>query len=154
MKKKILSFVTINLILILLTGCDFKIKSKNYDSDKEINEVIFTINDIDYNVNLENNETTDLLIQLLPLKLTMSDLNDNEKYVYLKESLPTDSYKPKKINAGDIMLYGDNCLVIFYKSFESSYSYTKIGHIDNLPNFNQEDIIVSISKSENKNTSK
>ena len=37
----------------------------------------------------------------------------------------------KNINAGDLMLYGSNCLVIFYESFSTSYSYTKIGHIDN-----------------------
>ena len=30
------------------------------------------------------------------------------------------------------MIYEDNCLVIFYKSFKTDYEYTKIGHIDNL----------------------
>ena len=28
------------------------------------------------------------------------------------------------------MLYGNNCLVVFYESFDTSYTYTKIGHID------------------------
>lgn len=28
------------------------------------------------------------------------------------------------------MLYGSSCLVLFYDSFSTSYSYTPIGHID------------------------
>jgi hypothetical protein len=29
------------------------------------------------------------------------------------------------------MLYGNNCVVLFYETFNSSYSYTRIGAIDN-----------------------
>ena len=70
----------------------------------------------------------------------------NEKYVYLDNSLPTNSSNPKRINAGDVMLYGNNCLVIFYKSFDTSYSYTKIGHINNLENLDNENINVKIKE--------
>lgn len=36
------------------------------------------------------------------------------------------------IKAGDIMLYGNNCLVLFYKGLHTSYSYTKMGHIEDV----------------------
>ena len=75
----------------------------------------------------------------------MEELNGNEKYIYLDETYPTNSYNPKHINKGDVMLYGDNCLVIFYKSFDTSYSYTKIGHIDNLEELGNESINVKFN---------
>ena len=76
----------------------------------------------------------------------MRELNGNEKYIYLDTTLPTNSSNPKRINVGDVMLYGDNCLVIFYKSFDTPYSYTKIGHIDNLENLGKGSIKVKISE--------
>jgi hypothetical protein len=85
---------------------------------------------------------------MLPLELLMNDLNDNEKYAYLDEPLPTNTYSPKHIEAGDIMLFGDDCLVIFYESFDTSYSYSKIGHIDNLPELGDENIDITISAEE------
>ena len=72
----------------------------------------------------------------------MKELNGNEKYVYLDSKLPVSEYSPKHINKGDVMLYGNNCLVIFYKSFDTSYSYTKIGHIDNLDDLDNKDVLV------------
>ena len=100
------------------------------------------INENEYTINLENNNTAKKFNDMLPLELYMNELNGNEKYIYLDTSLPTDAYNPKKINAGDVMLFGDSCLVIFYKSFTTSYSYTKIGHIDNLPDLGNDNILV------------
>jgi len=68
----------------------------------------------------------------LPLEIKMIELNDNEKYGELKNRLPTNPSKPRKIEIGDLMLYGDQTLVLFYKSFNTSYSYSSIGKIDNV----------------------
>lgn len=84
-----------------------------------------------FTVIVENNKTVKELYQKLPITLTMSDLNNNEKYCYLDFTLPTDSKSVKNIKKSDVMLFGSNCLVIFYKNFKTSYSYTKIGHIEN-----------------------
>ena len=104
------------------------------------------INGKEYRINLENNETTKAFINLLPLEITMNELNGNEKYIYLDSTLPTNSINPEHINKGDVMLYGNNCLVIFYQSFNTSYSYTKIGHIDNLPDLGSGNIVVEFKK--------
>ncbi len=61
----------------------------------------------------------------------MSELNGNEKYYYLSGSLPANSGRLPGIHTGDLMLYGDNCLVLFYESFSTSYSYTTIGYVEN-----------------------
>ncbi len=58
----------------------------------------------------------------------------DEKYYNLNQSLPTDSTEIGSIKSGDIMLYGSNCVVLFYDSFQTQYSYTKIGFIENTYN--------------------
>lgn len=85
-------------------------------------------------------------IILLLLKLRINDLNGNEKYVYLEKTLSTNSSKVEVIENGDMLLFSDNCLVLFYKLFTTSYSYTKIGHIENLPEFSNNTIEISITE--------
>lgn len=111
----------------------------------KMDKMFVTISDKKYEIKLENNSTVSALIQELPLEVSMSDLNNNEKYVNLDSSLPTNTYSPKHIEAGDVMLFGNNCLVVFYESFDTSYNYTKIGHIDNLPNLGSGSISMTFS---------
>ena len=80
-------------------------------------------------VALEDNPTARAFAQMLPMMLDMSDLNDNEKHVRLPRSLPTNAVRPGTIRTGDVMLYGSDTLVVFYKTFPSSYSYTRIGSV-------------------------
>ncbi len=100
--------------------------------EKEENDlsITVTINGREFSATLYDNETARTFKELLPLTLDMSELNGNEKYYYLPDSLPRNSSIPSGINAGDIMLYGSDCIVIFYESFSTSYSYTPIGKID------------------------
>ena len=99
--------------------------------NKEKLTLYLMIGEIKFSATLENNETTKELLQRLPLEIEMKELNGNEKYYYFDEHLPRNASLVNKINVGDIMLFGDNCLVIFYQSFVTSYSYTKLGKIDN-----------------------
>ena len=99
-----------------------------------------------YPVLLEDNETATKLQSLLPLSHRMKELNGNEKYAELTQKLPTDIKVPKQINKGDLMLYKDNILVLFYKSFTTPYAYTKIGTVSNLPDFGIEDIEVTLKE--------
>lgn len=78
-----------------------------------------------------NNKTAKALLKKMPVKYNMSELNGNEKYKYLKKELPANEKMVKKIKAGDIMLYGSDCLVVFYKSFSTTYEYTPVGHVTN-----------------------
>ncbi len=83
---------------------------------------------------LMDNPTTRALLERLPMTVSMSELNGNEKYYYLPDSLPTNSQRPGNIHAGDLMLYGSDCLVLFYESFSSGYSYTRLGSVDDPSN--------------------
>ena len=80
-------------------------------------------------VTLEDNATARAFGQLLPVTLEMAELNGNEKHGRLPRSLPTDAMRPGTIHTGDVLLYGNDTLVVFYQTFRSSYSYTRIGHI-------------------------
>jgi len=89
-----------------------------------------TINSKVFKVNLQDNVTAKAFKELLPLTLDMKELNSNEKYAELSESLPVKASDPGKIQNGDLMLYGSNVVVLFYKTFSTSYAYTKIGNVD------------------------
>ena len=91
--------------------------------------ITLTIGAKTFRATLEENETTRAFAALLPLTLDMSELNGNEYYKYLDTPLPSKSANPKTIRSGDIKLYGENCVVIFYKSFSTSYRYTSLGAI-------------------------
>lgn len=81
---------------------------------------------------LYENETAEQFVKMLPMTVNMGELNGNEKYYYLPQNLPTNSQNVYKINTGDLMLYGNNCLVLFYESLSTNYSYTKLGEVKNV----------------------
>lgn len=114
--------------------------------NNKMNKIYVNINGEKLKIQLEDNSTAMALAKMLLLTLSMSDLNNNEKYVYLDNSLPTNTFNPNRVETGDVMLFGDNCLVIFYKSFDTDYSYSKIDHIDNLPELGGGEIPIELNE--------
>jgi len=100
------------------------------EEDSSMPQLIIEVGDQTFTATLLDNPTTRGLMERLPMTINMSEMNGNEKYYFMPESLPTDSYRPGNIHAGDLMLYGSDCLVLFYESFSSNYSYTRLGNVD------------------------
>ena len=83
-----------------------------------------------FEATLVNQPAAEKFKALLPLTIRMKELNGNEKYFDLPKSLPTNATLPGTIKAGDVLLYGSKTIVVFYKTFSSSYSYTRLGRIE------------------------
>ncbi|MNW00199.1 hypothetical protein D3C71_1956580 [compost metagenome] len=66
----------------------------------------------------------------MPLSLEMAELNGNEKHADLRDPLPANAARPGTIRSGDLLLYGTRTVVVFYATFDSPYSYTRLGRID------------------------
>lgn len=119
------------------TEADTEMESRNRaqeslaaEGTENENMITLRIGDVSFTATLYDNETADAFKEQLPVTLDMSELNGNEKYHYLSFLLPASASRPERIEAGDIMLYGSDCLVLFYESFNTSYSYTPIGKLD------------------------
>ena len=128
MKKQSKSLLGLLIGVIVLIGCMLAGPCMAKNNSTQIN---IEIGKKTFKATLYNNKTSSALLKKFPLSCKMSELNGNEKYKYLSYELPTNKKKVKRIQAGDIMLYGSDCLVVFYRSHKTSYKYTKVGHINN-----------------------
>lgn len=97
---------------------------------EDMSKISIIVDGKTFEAELYDNDAARELASMLPLTIDMSELNGNEKYYYLSESLPADSSRPGTIHTGDLMLYGNDCIVLFYKNFQTSYSYTPLGRIE------------------------
>lgn len=89
-----------------------------------------TVGAASFDATFADNAAVDAFKAMLPLEVPMSELNGNEKYYYLPTGLSAAASNPGTIQAGDLMLYGSDCLVLFYKTFTTTYNYTRLGHLD------------------------
>ncbi len=103
--------------------------AKVADKQKELH-MWMTVGEHHFGITLADNEAARAFATLLPLTLDMADLNSNEKHVRLPKALPQNVYRPGTIQNGDLMLYGADTLVVFYLTFNSAYSYTRLGQVD------------------------
>jgi hypothetical protein len=110
---------------------DDQINTEN-DTIMANGKIKIMINSQTFTATLLDNNSAKAFKALLPMTINMTELNNNEKYYDLPNSLPTNSSNPGTIKNGDLMLYGSKTVVLFYKTFSTSYSYTKLGSIDDV----------------------
>ena len=122
------------IIWLLVSGIIF---SASIAIALEIKTMQMKVGDKEYSVVLNDNHTTKALQEILPMTIKMTEFNGNEKYYQLRETLPSRPEHIGQIKTGDVMLFGDDCLVVFYKDFKTTYSYTRIGHIENAADLEQ-----------------
>ena len=136
------TFAIIVLIFPLLvsTACNSEaVVPSNQDTHVITNDnteimkdtITITVGNKDFTATLEANATAAAFKAMLPLTIDMRDLNSNEKFFDFSSNLPANAFNPGTINSGDIMLWGSNTLVLFYKTFSTTYSYTRVGKIEN-----------------------
>lgn len=143
MKKRVFCAVLAVLLVIPMTACKKqtvrRVSSENREKTsktetgrkKEETVLNLQIGTTTFQTVLYDNKSARAFRKQLPMTISMDELNGNEKYYYLDGELPEDSQKVKEIRAGDLMLYGSDCLVLFYKDFKTTYAYTKLGYIEN-----------------------
>ena len=134
MKKILIS--TLMLTLIFFTGCadgneKFSENVSTQETEVITTKIKITVNGKTFDATLDDNESARAFIEKLPLEVTMTELNGNEKYYKFNENFPSNDERVGKISVGDLMLYSSSYVVLFYKDFSTSYSYTRLGRILN-----------------------
>ena len=126
---EIMSFIK-NIALIVILSLIACTAVSGDDSMDDLVKV--KINDEIFDVELENNSATEELIKELKkenITVNASEYGGFEKVGDLGFSLPT-SDENIGTNPGDIVLYQGDKISLFYGSH--SWSYTKLGKIDNV----------------------
>lgn len=118
------------LAAVMLGGTLSAAEASAGDKSTMENQMIIRIGSTTFTATLAENPTATAFKALLPLTVNMADLNANEKVVPLAANLPTNDSNPKQIQAGDLMIWSSRSLVLFYKAFATSYSYTRLGRIN------------------------
>lgn len=124
MKKMLWIFVA-----LLITGC-----SKNSETFAQTMEetMYITIREETHTVTMEDNVGTRALVAALQtgnITYLAHDYGNFEKVGYVGQSFPTADHQTTT-SAGDLVLYNGDNICIFYGS--NSWSYTRIGKLDNL----------------------
>ena len=111
--------------------------NRKKNGDVEVGKMIsakITVGNKVFTAKLYDKETTQALLSKLPMTVNMDELNGREKYYRLSENLPAQSTEtPATINAGEIMCWSSNSLVLFYNTYSNSYGgYVKLGYIEDI----------------------
>lgn len=119
------------------SGLDSEPEAVESTAQEEVNpmQISVTINGTAFTATLDDGVAGQQMLERLPMSLHMEELHGNEKYSYTGEPFEGEEYLPTTIEAGDLMVYGGDCLVLFYETFDNDrYQYQRVGKIDDVSN--------------------
>jgi hypothetical protein len=116
--------------LSIVSAMQLRAANNSDDKPSAMTSIKVRLGEKTFTARLEDNATARAFTALLPLTVKMSDLNDNEKVIQLPEKLPGEVSNPGTIRTGDLMIWSSRSLVLFYKTFSTSYSYARLGRIE------------------------
>ena len=96
-----------------------------------VSSIKMRIGDKVFLIDVDSGDVAQQFAKSVPLTLEMNELNGNEKYYRGNDKYDdSNASAPGYIELGDLMLYGDDTVVLFYDNFESEYEYTRIGWVN------------------------
>lgn len=133
----LLIFLTLILLLAACGNVDINEQTTTITIENTENAMMTTkmkvsVGEYTFSATLENNAAVSELIAMMkkaPVVLDLNDYGEFEKVGPLGTKL-TRSDEQTTTDCGDIVLYNGNNIVVFYGS--NSWSYTRIGKIDDL----------------------
>ncbi|MCG6189502.1 cyclophilin-like fold protein [Maribellus maritimus] len=134
--KKYSILISIALIFLMTMACsgenlDSLLDNTN-DNEQNTTTMNIKIGDTILKVTLADNSSAEALINALteaPITLEMRDYGNMEKVGSLGRSFPRND-ESITTEAGDVILYQGNALVIYYAP--NSWSFTRLGKIENI----------------------
>jgi len=127
---RIASLVLLITALALAACSQAPLAAQTVKDGDSMPKLAITVGDKTFVATLLDHATARAFTALLPMSVTMEELNGNEKFYRLPSNLPAQASIPPSIRAGELMLYGSTTLMLLYESFSTPYSYTKIGQVD------------------------
>ena len=142
--KKFFHLFMVFVLVMNVTACGNKMQTNDSEplsaegtaqeesEDMTAMKMSVTIGEQTFTATLEDNAAVHELVKMMEEKAVSIDMDDYsgfEKVGSLGKSLPADNRKITT-QAGDIVLYSGNQIVMFYGS--NSWDYTRIGKIDDL----------------------
>jgi len=142
-----LLIITLVLMLAILTSCtEGKEPEQNPAAEQttestEMASIMMTINGEKLEVTWEDNESVKALAELAaeePVTIDASKYGGFEQVGSIGTTLPSSDVSTTT-EPGDIVLYTGSSIVVFYGS--NSWSYTRLGHIENKSKSELEDLL-------------
>lgn len=118
--------------MLFLTACGNQTKTESEETEQMIKQIQVQVGAYNFTATLEDNQAAKELAAMLQdgsMELYLEDYAGFEKVGSLGKRL-TRSDEQTTTECGDIVLYNGSSIVMFYGS--NSWSYTRLGRIDNL----------------------